>query len=167
MMVQLFQSAEARVDEKTHLLITLTRAAPGSVRTGQIWAKLSYVRLPISIASLASTWPRPSFMYASSDSRATRTGLRKPGQEGEACIRPALALGRIPFLFVCTHSLRQRIASKLTGLSLAGALRPTIFCSIESLNQVKADSRVVRREVDLIQHARLAQQPGSRSCGVP
>src|SRR5215469_13343303 len=65
-MVELFHSAFSSVDENTYLCIALILSAHGSVRPGQIAAKLSYVLRPINIASHVSAWPNPSCIYASS-----------------------------------------------------------------------------------------------------
>src|SRR5215469_11782800 len=64
--VELFHTAVSSVEENTYLGMALILSAQGSVRLGQIAAKLSYVFRPINSASHASAWPNPSCIYASS-----------------------------------------------------------------------------------------------------
>src|SRR5262245_66690221 len=65
MMTELRQSACFSVEEKTYLRMLFIRWAYALEASGQAREKISYVRLPINIASLTASWPRARVAAAS------------------------------------------------------------------------------------------------------
>src|SRR5258708_214797 len=101
-MVELFHAAFSSVEENTYFGMALILSAHGSVRLGQIFAKLSYVFRPINIASHASSWPNPSRRYASSR-YAKNPEMAAPAKTPSTETRVYSIIFRIrwcPFLFI-------------------------------------------------------------------